>query len=80
MGVSGLPSIIQSDNGHEFVNKLFEEVIATWLGQVLLVSGQLLHLQSQGLGEQAHHTLERMISAKIIESGALEFAYQELIR
>ena len=27
----GLPSIIQSDNGREFVNKLIEEVVASWI-------------------------------------------------
>ena len=68
--VVGLPSIIQSDNGREFVNKLIEEVVATWPGQVQLVSGRPRHPQSQGLVEQAHYTLERMISAKIAESGA----------
>ena len=35
----GLPSIIQSDNGREFVNKLIEEVVASWPGSVQLVSG-----------------------------------------
>ena len=33
----GLPSIIQSDNGREFVNKLIEEVVASWPGSVQLV-------------------------------------------
>ena len=32
--VFGLPNILQSDNGHEFVNKLIKEVVSTWLGQV----------------------------------------------
>lgn len=68
--VMGLPSILQSDNGREFVNNLIEEVLATWPGQVQLVSGRPRHPQSQGLVEQAHYTLERMISAKIVESGS----------
>ncbi|KAL5493961.1 hypothetical protein EMCRGX_G015214 [Ephydatia muelleri] len=38
----GLPSIIQSDNGREFVNKLIEEVVASWPG-----SGRPRHPQSQ---------------------------------
>jgi len=67
--VMGLPSILQSDNGWEFVNKLIEEVIATWPGQMQLVSGRPRHPQSQGLVEQAHYTLERMMSARISESG-----------
>ena len=36
--VMGLPSILHSDNGREFVNKLIEEVLATWPGLVQLVS------------------------------------------
>jgi len=66
--VMGLPSILQSDNGREFVNKLIEEVVASWPGQVQLVSGRPRHPQSQGLIEQAHYTLERMISARTAES------------
>ena len=54
----GLPSIIQSDNGREFGNKLIEEVLASWPGSVQHVSGQPRHPQSQGLVEQAHYTLE----------------------
>ena len=67
--VVGLPSIIQSDNGREFVNRLIEEVISTWPGQVQLVHGRPRHPQSQGLVEQAHYSLERMIAAKSIETG-----------
>ena len=67
--VFGLPSILQSDNGREFINKLIKEVVSSWPGQVQLVSGRPRHPQSQGLIEQAHYTLERMISAKVVESG-----------
>ena len=68
--VIGLPSILHSDNGREFVNKLIQEVLSTWPGQVQLVSGRPRHPQSQGLIEQAHYTLQRMISAKVAESGS----------
>lgn len=64
--VVGLPSILHGDNGCEFVNKLIEEVISTWPGQVQLTSGHPRHSQSQGLIEQAHYTLERMISTKAV--------------
>ena len=30
--VIGLPSIIHSDNGREFVNKLVQEVVSIWPG------------------------------------------------
>ena len=66
--VIGLPSILHSDNGHEFVNQLIDEVVSNWPGQVQLVSGRPRHPQSQGLVEQAHYTMERMISANIVES------------
>ena len=68
--VMGLLSILHSDNGREFVNKLIEEVLATWPGLVQLVSGRSRHPQSQGLVEQAHYTMERMLSAKNVESGS----------
>ena len=65
--VIGLQSIIHSDNGREFVNELIAEVVSSWPGQVQLVSGRPRHPQSQGLVEQAHYTLERMITAKVVE-------------
>ncbi len=68
--ILGLPSILQSDNGWEFVNKIIGEVLKSWLGQVQLVSGCPRHPQSQGLVEQAHYTLERMLSAKVAEHDA----------
>ena len=67
--VFGLPAIIHSDSGKEFINKLFEDVVSTWPGHVQLISDRPRHLQSQGLVEQAHYTLERMISAKVAECG-----------
>ena len=66
------PPLLQSDNGREFVNNVIEEVVAAWPGQVQLVSGRPRHPLSQGLLGQAHYTLERMLSAKIAESGAAQ--------
>ena len=66
----GLTSILHSDNGHEFVNQLIKEVLSTWPGEFQLVSGCPRHLQSQGLVEQAHYTLKRMLSAKIVKSNS----------
>ena len=65
--VIGLLSIIQSDSGREFVNNLIREVLGTWPGAVQLVSSRPRHSQSQGLVEQAHYTLQRMPSEKIVE-------------
>ena len=38
--IFGLPTILHSDNGREFVNHLIEDVLATWPGAVQLVSGR----------------------------------------
>ena len=37
--IMGLPSILQSDNGCEFVNQMIGAVCKSWPGQVQLVSG-----------------------------------------
>ena len=65
--VMGLPSILHSDNGREFVNSVITEILNDWPGQVQLVRGRPRHPQSQGVVEQAHYTLERMLSAKVAE-------------
>ena len=61
--------LLQSDNGREFVNHVIDEVLTVWPGQVQLINGRPRHPQSQGLMEQAHYTLERMLSAKVSEAG-----------
>ena len=66
--VFGLPSIHHSNNGCEFVTNLIEEVASSWSGPVQLVRGRPRHPPSQRLVEQAHYTLERMITAKIVET------------
>ena len=63
--VMGLPSTLHSDNGREFVNSVITEILNDWPGQVQLVSGRPRHPQSQGVVEQAHYTLEQMLSAKV---------------
>ena len=63
-----LPTVLHSDNGREFVNHFIEDVLATWPGAVQLVSGRPRHPKSQGLVEQVHYTLERMMSSRIAES------------
>ena len=50
--VMGLPSVLQSDNGSEFINSVIEELVAAWPVQVQLVSGHPRHLQSQGTDDQ----------------------------
>ena len=62
-----LPTIPHSGNGRKFVNHLIEDVLATRPGAVQLVSGRPQHPQSQGLVEQVHYALERMMSSRIAE-------------
>ena len=56
--IMGLPCILHCDNGCKFVNNVIKEVLASWPGQVQLVSRWPHHPLSQGLAEQAHYTLE----------------------
>lgn len=60
----GLPKIIQSDNGYEFVDDLIKALIAVWPGHAQMINGSPRHSQSQGLVEQGNCTIRRMISAR----------------
>lgn len=61
----GGPKILHSDNGREFVNSLVRDFLEKWPGKIQMVTGRPRHPQSQGLIEQAHYTLQRMMSAKM---------------
>jgi transposase InsO family protein len=64
----GVPRILHSDNGREFVNRLISELLRRWHTDIQLISGCPRHPQSQGVVERAHATLERKLSVKIRES------------
>ena len=66
-GLFGLPSIMQSDNGKEFKNKLMLDLIKGWEGSCKTVHGRPRHPQSQGLVEQSNGTMEKMIAAMIAQ-------------
>ena len=36
----GLPKILQSDNGREFVNEIAKEVARSWPGEVVIINGR----------------------------------------
>ena len=63
--IFGVPRILQCDNGREFVNKTIQSLLEDWPESAQIVNGRPRHPQSQGLVEQAHHTLERMMASKI---------------
>ena len=61
----GLPRIIHSDNGRDFVNNVIRELVKDWGGEyVLFVNGSPRHSQSQGLVEQGNATIVRHTANK----------------
>lgn len=66
----GVPRILHSDNGREFINQVIEDLLQRWHSNIQLVSGRPRHPQSQGLVERAHYTLERKLSAEIHKTQA----------
>ncbi|KAF0702605.1 KRAB-A domain-containing protein 2-like, partial [Aphis craccivora] len=59
--IFGAPSILHSDNGREFVNKIVTSVCEIW-PQVKIVHGKARHSQSQGSVERANQDIESMIA------------------
>ena len=53
----GLPAILHSDNGKEFVNDLIKATMVLWPGECQLINGSPGHSQSQGLVEQGRADL-----------------------
>ena len=53
----GAPSILQSDNGKEFVNKIIENLKLMW-PELQIVHGKPRHSQSQGSVERANQDVE----------------------
>ena len=51
--IFGAPSILQSDNGREFSNRVKEELCSMWSG-LKIVHGKPRHSQSQGSVERAN--------------------------
>ena len=72
--VFGLPSVLHSDNGSEFVNEILRRTIILWPGTCKIVNGSPGHSQSQGLVEQGNRTIELMISARETDNGSTEWA------
>ena len=58
--IFGAPSILQSDNGREFVNSVITELSAMWNG-LKIVHGKPRHSQSQGSVERANRDIKDML-------------------
>ena len=71
--VFGLPSVLQSDNGSEFMNEILRSTIILWPGTCKIVNGSPGHSQSQDLAEQGNRTIELIISARERDNGSTEW-------
>ncbi|CAG2227606.1 unnamed protein product [Mytilus edulis] len=79
--VVGLPSILQHDNGREFCNAVIRETLKLWPGDgdVKIITGRPRHPRTQGLVEQVHDSLHKLLASKRADkpgSGWLEFLYE----
>ena len=63
--VFGLPQIIHTDNGSEFVNDVIRAVVVLWPGKCHLIQGSVGHSQSQGMVEQGNNTIRLMTAARM---------------
>ena len=64
LSIFGLPTILHSDNGKEFVNDIIKATLLIRSRQCNIVNGNPGHSQSQGLVERGNRTTELMISAR----------------
>jgi hypothetical protein len=70
-----------NDNGREFCNAVIRETLKLWPsnGDVKIITGRPRHPRTQGLVEQVHDSLHKLLAAKGVEkpgSGWLEFLYE----
>ena len=70
----GLPTILHSDNGTEFVNCVIQATVLLWPGRCHIINGNPGHSQSQGLVEQGNRTIEMMISAREAETDSCNWS------
>lgn len=71
--IFGAPSILQSDNGREFVNSVIEELTIMW-PQLKIVHRKPRHSQSQGSVERANRDVEEMIRAWMIDNNSTQWS------
>ena len=64
----GIPNILHSDNGREFINHLIEELLQSCHSYTQLISGCPQH--RSGAVKRSHCTLERKLAVKISENAS----------
>ena len=69
----GLPHIIHSDRGREFVNSLITDVVKEWPGEAKLVNGKPRSPWVQGLVERTNACVEDMIASKRMDTQCNEW-------
>ena len=67
--IFGAPSILQRDNGREFVNSVITELSAMWDG-LKIVHGKSRHSQYQGSVERANRDIEDMLMTRLQSNSA----------
>ena len=63
----GAPTILQSDNGKEFMASIIKEIVALW-PSTKIINGRPRHPQSQGLIEKGNDVLEVKLSSWLEEN------------
>ena len=63
---NGKPNTIHTDNGKEFVNKLFEEYCE--VNKIKIIRGRPYHPQSQGVVEAYNKEIKRLLEMKYLEN------------
>ena len=69
--IFGAPTVLQSDNGHEFANSVIEEMTSMWDG-LKIFHGRPRH--SQGPAERANDDVENMLSTWMESNSTTKWA------
>ena len=60
----GLPHILHSDNGREFINSVIVDTIDIWSSECKLVNGKPRSPRMQGCAEKGNHSFEMVMRSK----------------
>ena len=69
----GLPFILHSDRGKEFVNEIIYKTVEKWPGTCKIINGKARSPWVQGCVEKGNHCVETMIAAKREETKTNEW-------
>jgi transposase InsO family protein len=57
----GLPKMIQTDNGREFINQTLQTVIQNWPGRTTVIHSSPYHPQTNGVVERFNREIKKLI-------------------